>query len=253
MGASTVDIVVTSPPYNIGVDYGAYQDNKSTEEYLSWCGEWASEVARLLKPDGSFFLNMGVSSANPMLAFSVALRLGQLLHLQNTIHWIKSITIERVNADGHECSSYGHIKPINSPRYLNDCHEYLFHFTPHGNTKIDRLAVGVPYADKSNIARWAHTGKADKRCRGNNWFIPYKTIQSRAEQRPHPATFPVELQSNTEQTITTNTTCHILKSIATTHSGHCAALLTRSQSCLTVAGYKVCKDSALLCVWASRR
>ena len=49
MGASTVDIVVTSPPYNIGVDYGAYQDSKSTEEYLSWCkshGEGQHRVCR---------------------------------------------------------------------------------------------------------------------------------------------------------------------------------------------------------------
>jgi site-specific DNA-methyltransferase (adenine-specific) len=82
---------------------------------------------------------------------------------------------------------------INSPRFLNDCHEYVFHFTREGKTKLDRLAVGVPYADKSNIARWSHTNGRDKRCRGNTWFIPYKTIHQRAKQRPHPATFPTEL------------------------------------------------------------
>ena len=31
------------------------------------------------------------------------------------------------------------------------------------------------------------------RCRGNTWFIPYETIQSRAKDRPHPATFPPKL------------------------------------------------------------
>src|SRR5207245_3755912 len=36
----------------------------------------------------------------------------------------------------------------------------------------------------------------DLRCRGNNWFIPYKTIVSRSRERPHPATFPVELAVN---------------------------------------------------------
>ncbi len=29
--------------------------------------------------------------------------------------------------------SRGHFKPINSPRFLNDCHEYVFHLTPNGN------------------------------------------------------------------------------------------------------------------------
>ena len=46
---------------------------------------------------------------------------------------------------------------------------------------------------KSNINRWGHTDGKDKRCRGNNWFIPYDTIQSRDKERPHPATFPVGL------------------------------------------------------------
>jgi site-specific DNA-methyltransferase (adenine-specific) len=55
------------------------------------------------------------------------------------------------------------------------------------------FCIGVPDADKSNIKRWAHTNGGDKRCRGNNWFVPYQTIRSRDEQRPHPATFPVEL------------------------------------------------------------
>jgi site-specific DNA-methyltransferase (adenine-specific) len=184
-----VDVVVTSPPYNLGIEYSAYDDNKSHAEYLDWCVEWASQIKRVLKPDGSFFLNAGDASTNPVFAFEVAIRLRELFHLQNTIHWIKSISID----DDTGAHSHGHFKPINSNRYLNDCHEYVFHFTHEGKTKLDRLAVGVPYADKSNIARWSHTNGRDKRCRGNTWFIPYKTIHQRARQRPHPATFPTEL------------------------------------------------------------
>jgi site-specific DNA-methyltransferase (adenine-specific) len=187
--SDSVDIVVTSPPYNLGIAYGSYDDNKSNGEYLSWCGEWASQIKRVLKPDGSFFLNLGDASTNPVFAFEVAIRFRELFDLQNTIHWIKSISVD--TDDGTH--SHGHFKPINSNRFLNDCHEYVFHFTPEGKTKLDRLAVGVPYADKTNIARWSHTNGKDKRCRGNTWFIPYKTIHQRAKQRPHPATFPTEL------------------------------------------------------------
>jgi site-specific DNA-methyltransferase (adenine-specific) len=120
-----------------------------------------------------------------MLPHELVLRLSDLFHLQNTIHWIKAITIDEI--------SRGHFKPINSRRFLNDCHEFVFHLTLAGRTPIDRLALGVPYADKSNIARWSHTRGRDRRCRGNTWFIPYKTIVRRARDRPHPATFPVEL------------------------------------------------------------
>ena len=42
------------------------------------------------------------------------------------------------------------------------------------------------------MKRWRRAGSG-KRCRGNIWFLPYETIQNRAEDRPHPATFPTRL------------------------------------------------------------
>ena len=193
MPAATIDLVVTSPPYNLGIGYSHYSDRQDRSSYLDWCHQWANQIRRLLKPAGSLFLNLGAAPSNPLLPHELLLRLGDLFVLQNTIHWIKAISIEE---EAGEIASRGHFKPISSPRYLNDCHEYIFHLTPEGRTPIDRLALGVPYADKSNIARWSHTGGKDRRCRGNTWFIPYQTIQRRAKERPHPATFPVELAEN---------------------------------------------------------
>lgn len=189
----TVDVVVTSPPYNLGIAYGRYSDRQDRQSYLDWCHEWATQIRRLLKPAGSLFLNLGAAPSNPLLPHELVLRLRDLFVLQNTIHWIKAISIE---SDAGEIVSRGHFKPISSPRYLNDCHEYIFHLTPEGKTRLDRLALGVPYADKSNVARWSHSSGKDLRCRGNTWFVPYKTIQRRAKERPHPATFPVKLAEN---------------------------------------------------------
>lgn len=188
---ATVDLVVTSPPYNLGIAYRKYSDRQDRGKYLDWCADWATELRRLLKPGGSLFLNLGASPSNPLLPHELVLQMRDLFVLQNTIHWIKSISIDDVETGA--VLSRGHFKPISSPRYLNDCHEYVFHLTPEGRTPIDRLALGVPYADKSNIARWGHTEGKDRRCRGNTWFVPYQTIQRRAKERPHPATFPVQL------------------------------------------------------------
>lgn len=190
MEAQSVDVVVTSPPYNLGIEYGTYEDRQTKDSYLDWVEQWGEQVRRVLSDNGSFFLNVGGSPSNPLLPHEILIRLSKYFVLQNSIHWIKSITIQ--NPEGVEISA-GHFKPINSKRYLNDCHEYVFHFSKTGATPIDRLSVGVEYADKSNIRRWAHSEGKDKRCRGNNWYMPYKTIQSRDRERPHPATFPVEL------------------------------------------------------------
>jgi site-specific DNA-methyltransferase (adenine-specific) len=192
--AGSVDIVVTSPPYNLGISYKTFKDTAPREQYLTWCRAWAAEVKRVMTDGASFFLNVGAAPANPLMPHQLILALTDgddpLFVLQNTFHWIKSITIETVKG---EQVSAGHFKPINSKRYVNDCHEYIFHLTKTGNVELDRRGAGVPYQDKSNIARWGHTGGEDLRCRGNTWFIPYETIQSRDKERPHPATFPVAL------------------------------------------------------------
>jgi site-specific DNA-methyltransferase (adenine-specific) len=200
LGDDSIEVVVTSPPYNLGISYGKYSDRQDRESYLRCCRKWAVQLRRVLKSNGSFFLNIGSAPSNPMLPHEIVLTLRDLFVLQNTIHWIKSIAIGRQPSrlSGQTGvapveQTYGHFKPINSKRFLNDCQEYIFHFTKSGRVEIDRLAVGVPYQDKSNIARWCHTRGGDLRCRGNTWFVPYETIQSRAKERPHPATFPVQL------------------------------------------------------------
>ena len=147
----------------------------------------------VLSDRGSLFLNVGTKPTLPWTAIDVALEARRHLVLQNTIHWIKSIVIDRALAGtraGLERDlAVGHYKPINSERFLNDCHEFVFHLTPKGHTPLDRRAIGVPYQDPSNIGRWRAAAEG-LRCRGNTWFIPYGTIQSRERDRPHPATFP---------------------------------------------------------------
>ena len=189
----TISVIVTSPPYNLGVRYRSYDDTVPRERYLAWTGEWISAAARTLAPEGSLFLNVGGKPTDPWTAMDVAQAARPHLALQNTIHWIKSIAIDR-DAAGAAAGltrdlNVGHYKPINSARFVNDCHEFIFHFTPGGGTRLDRRAIGVTYQDASNVTRWAG-GADNRRCRGNTWFIPYETIQNRDKDRPHPATFP---------------------------------------------------------------
>lgn len=192
----SVDVVVTSPPYNLGTTYSGYDDSIPREQYLDWMEQWAVQVRRVLSEEGSIFLNIGTKPSDPTVPFQVLGRLQQHYHIQNVIHWIKSISILKEDVGDYPNITgnigVGHFKPINSPRYLNDCHEYIFHLTKSGRVPLDRLAIGVEYQDKSNVTRWKGAG-SDRRCRGNTWFVPHKTIRSRQKQRPHPASFPVKI------------------------------------------------------------
>lgn len=194
---NSVNVVVTSPPYNLGIKYSTYDDTISREDYLEWIGAWAGVVREILQDDGSLFLNIGSKPTDPTGPFRVLqTMLDRRFVLQNTIHWIKSIAIQKQDVGSYPNItadvSVGHYKPIQSARFLNDNHEYLFHLTKRGDVKLDRLAIGVPYQDKTNVSRWKGA-KDDVRCRGNTWFVPYETIKSRDRDRPHPATFPIKL------------------------------------------------------------
>ena len=192
----SVDIIVTSPPYNIGVLYNSYHDKQPRASYLCWMQRVGKELHRVLSDDGSFFLNVGGTPSDPWIPFEVGQKLRSRFILQNVIHWVKSVAISKTDVGNYPNISgdiaVGHYKPIASRRFLHDCHEYIFHFTKTGRVPLDRLAIGVPYQDKSNIGRW-NCATQDKRCRGNTWFIPYETIRDRKSQRPHPSAFPVGL------------------------------------------------------------
>ncbi len=177
----SVDIIITSPPYNIGVKYNSYNDNKKFEEYLDWMEKFAEVFSWVLKKRGSFFLNMGDKPSDELRSFRVAEKILNYFKLQNTIHWIKSLTVPERHVN------IGHYKPINGSKYFSGCHEYIFHFTKNVDVKINKLAIGVPYGDKSNIGRYSDK---DIRDRGNTWFIPYQTVQ---EKKIHPAAFPIRL------------------------------------------------------------
>ena len=181
--AASVDVIVTSPPYNLDIAYKTYDDRRAEDEYLDWMVAVAGALRRVMRPDASFFLNISGSSSRPWLPFELIVRLRSLFVLQNHITWIKSISLPD--------DAVGHFKPTGGQRFLHHQHEHIFHLTLDGDVKLDRLAIGVPFKDKSNIARRGHA--QDLRCRGNAWFIPYDTVQRRAQKFHHPGTFPVDL------------------------------------------------------------
>lgn len=193
MEKESVDVIVTSPPYNIGKPYNSYNDKQPREKYLDWMEEVAIACKRVMKDDASFFLNVGGTLTDPWIPIDIAQRFRKHFVLQNVIIWVKSIAIPKEDIGNYPHIrgdiAVGHYRPVNSKRFHHNCFEYIFHFTKHGNVELDKLAIGVPYQDKSNIGRWK-SAKIDLRDRGNVWFIPYETIQ---ESRPHPTVFPVKL------------------------------------------------------------
>jgi adenine-specific DNA-methyltransferase len=55
----SINLIVTSPPYNIGKEY---ENLLPLDDYINWCKKWITEVYRLTLYDGAFWLNLGYLS-----------------------------------------------------------------------------------------------------------------------------------------------------------------------------------------------
>jgi len=58
LAPESVDLIVTSPPYNVEVVYGMHRDDLGYTEYLEFCEVWLQRCFQWLKPDGRMCLNI---------------------------------------------------------------------------------------------------------------------------------------------------------------------------------------------------
>ena len=58
MPESSIDLIVTSPPYNVGIDYDTHQDEMSMEDYWVFTEQWLTESFKVLKDDGRIAVNI---------------------------------------------------------------------------------------------------------------------------------------------------------------------------------------------------
>jgi site-specific DNA-methyltransferase (cytosine-N4-specific) len=88
--SDSVALVLTSPPFALRRKkaYG----NVAAEDYVQWFWPFAQEIHRVLRPDGSFVLELG-GSWNPgrptrsLYQYELVLRLAQLFHLAQDFYW----------------------------------------------------------------------------------------------------------------------------------------------------------------------
>ena len=56
--SESIDLIVTSPPYNVDIQYNSISDNDNYGNYLLWTEEWLARCFEWLKPSGRICLNI---------------------------------------------------------------------------------------------------------------------------------------------------------------------------------------------------
>jgi len=59
---NVIDLIVTSPPYNLSIGYHNSEDSLSYLDYLDWMDAWVKGCKRVLKPDGRICINVPVET-----------------------------------------------------------------------------------------------------------------------------------------------------------------------------------------------
>ena len=181
----SIDVIITSPPYNRGKAYSSdsgeiHDDKMEEQEYLSFLKNIWRECFRVAKKSAVFYLNIGDSAFDQGISEKVAIsaEMASWTRIQDII-WVKSFL------------GKGHYTPSGGNRRLNNIWEHIYLFVKNKNEyKIEPKAIGIPYTDKSNIGRYSDT---DLRDPGNVWLIPYLKTTGASIKKGHEAPFPIGL------------------------------------------------------------
>ena len=144
---SSIDCIVTSPPYWKNFEYESYFN--SYKQYLDWVLEWLKDSKRVLKENGSFWLNISndVETTSKFLEFmEIIYKLQWKIH--DTIIWY------RYNS-----------QPSNSDRQLTNQYEFIFLLRHNSNNVI--LNKKLAYKMNPLIFKTKNVG--------NVWEIPFNS------------------------------------------------------------------------------
>src|SRR3990167_3681231 len=174
-----VDLTVTSPPYNIGKEY---EKPISLEKYLEWCQSWISEIHKITKPQGSFWLIIGYLE---IPGKAKALPIPYLLWDKIPFYLIQEVIWNY----GAGVAGKKFFSPRNEKLlwYVKDEENYTFNLDG-----IRDKNVKYPNQKKNGKLKCNPLGKNPT----DVWQIPKVTSganRSSKERMPHPAQFPIAL------------------------------------------------------------
>jgi DNA modification methylase len=167
---SSVQLAITSPPYNVGIPYEGYADDLRHDDYLGWLGTVWDELHRVLVPGGRFALNVAPTSIKAFhpIHHDLSTELRRRGYIMRTeIIWYKQTMGRRTAWGSWRSPANPHIVPS---------WEYVLVFSK-GSWRLE--------GDRADIDI---TGPEFQEFSDGHWFI-----RPERRRRGHPAPFPEQL------------------------------------------------------------
>jgi len=167
---SSVHLMVTSPPYNVGKEY---DQDLTLDEYLALLLQVWREVYRVLVPGGRACINVANLGRKPYIPLHAFIIQGMLevgFLMRGEIIWNKA-------ASASASTAWGSWRSASNPT-LRDVHEYILVFSK-GVFQRKRLEGKIDTISREQFLEWTKSV----------WSFPAES----ARKVGHPAPFPVEL------------------------------------------------------------
>ena len=178
---NTIDMVITSPPYNVNRNYSQHSDDMPQEDYLAMLERVWKESERVMKPGARIAVNVPHGTGRqPYLPIGalVTMQIHRQFEMLGTIIWRKPNATLR--------TSWGSWRRPDSP-YLRDVCELILIAKKPGNLTIPTSFFVQD--SRLNVSPWLSSSEFMKLTR-NYWEFETSTP---SQSCGHPASFPVEL------------------------------------------------------------
>lgn len=169
---NSIDLIVTSPNYNVGIDYGdTVDDNLPYEMYIENMTYLFNQMYRILKPDGRLCVNAYMSCGDAKYRMTPLMDFNTILKELGFYHHGMIVWDDRTV---HKSSAFGSFKSASSPYLLSPCEGILVMY----KDQWKKLNPGKNDISGHEFATWSI----------GRWNLP-----TTRRTEGHPATFPVEL------------------------------------------------------------
>ncbi len=189
----SVQLIVTSPPYNVGKDYCQHHDDMELREYLAFLFEAWQECARVLCPGGRLAVNIANTWRKPYLPLNalIAQQLRDLgLLMRGEIIWDKG-------ASAGVSTAWGSFARASNPT-LRDVHEYILVFCKD-SWRLERTHGESSGIENLEFVEWTKSiwrTPRDEVLDAQNSIWKFDTQSKRRNgsgTRTHPTPFPLDL------------------------------------------------------------
>ncbi|MEM3896876.1 MAG: site-specific DNA-methyltransferase [Archaeoglobaceae archaeon] len=173
--SNSVDLIVTSPPYNVDIHYGSFRDNIPYENYLEFTEKWLRKALDLIKPDGRMCLNIPLDKSKGREEEGFQSVYADIVEIAKKVGWKYFSTIIWNESNISRRTAWGSWLSASAPYVIAPVEVVVLLY----KEKWKKERVGKSDIDRKEFIEWTN----------GLWSFPGEN----RKKIGHPAPFPLEL------------------------------------------------------------